>query len=62
MTDLGVATERKLGFALALTLMSDRASEPSWVLSLGLAVGNTTRTRNLTQFRNTYSPSMSNPL
>lgn len=52
----------KLGHVLALTLRSDGASVPSWVLPLGVHVGNITQTRNLTQFRNAYSPSKSKAL
>lgn len=52
----------KLGHVSALTLRSDGASARSWVLPLGVHVGNTTQTRNLTQFRNAYSPSKSKAL
>lgn len=57
MTELGVAAKGKLGHALALTLRSDGTSASSWVQPLRVALGDTTRTRNLTQFRNAYSPS-----
>lgn len=62
MTELGVAAKGKLGHALALTLRSDGTSASSWVQPLRVALGDTTWTRNLTQFRNAYLPSKSKAL
>lgn len=52
----------ELGHASAFTLKSDGTSVSPWVQPLRVALGNSTRTRNLTQFRNLYSLSKSKAL